>query len=65
MSGEFGCVGVLVDAKSGAIDFYRNLGFESIDALEGALGERPEPVPMFLPLSAIPPLSKKGTGNEE
>ena len=54
MSAEFGCVGVVVDAKSGAINFYRNLGFEQITALEGVLLEKPEPTPMFLPLSAIP-----------
>jgi predicted N-acetyltransferase YhbS len=53
MSAEFGCVGVVVDAKSGAIDFYRNLGFEQITTLEGVLLEKPEPTPMFLPLSAI------------
>lgn len=54
MSKEFGCIGVVVDAKRDAIGFYRNLGFEPMASLEGALHERPEPTPMFLPLSAIP-----------
>ena len=62
MSGEFGCVGVVVDAKTGAVDFYRDLGFEPIDALEGALQERPEPMSLFLPLSAIP--GDKAPGGE-
>ncbi len=61
MSAEFGCVGVVVDAKSGAIDFYRNLGFERITALEGVLLEKPEPTPMFLPLSAIPMENESGS----
>ncbi len=63
MSGEFGWAGVVVDAKTGAIDFYRNLDFEPINALEGALLENPEPTPMFLPLPTIP--VEKGEGSEE
>jgi len=54
MSTDFGCVGVVVDAKPGAIDYYQKLGFEPIAALEGALLERPEPTAMFLHLSGIP-----------
>jgi GNAT superfamily N-acetyltransferase len=54
MASRVGCVGVLVDAKSDAVEYYRRYGFEELEILEGALADRPEPVPMFLPLSAIP-----------
>lgn len=50
MSDEVGCVGVVVDAKSGAIDFYEKYGFIQIDAVEGQSEARPPPVPMFLPV---------------
>jgi len=54
MSEALGSVGLVVDAKLEAVAFYRRYGFEPLDMLEGALGDRPEPVPMFLPLSGIP-----------
>lgn len=54
MSEKLGCVGMIVDAKPEAVAFYRRYGFEPLEAVEGALGDRPEPVPMFLPLSGIP-----------
>jgi ribosomal protein S18 acetylase RimI-like enzyme len=54
MADEIGCVGVVVDAKPEAQAFYRRYGFESVSAVEGVLLDRPEPLPMFLPLSAIP-----------
>ena len=54
MSQELGCIGVLVDAKPEAVAFYRRYGFEALEVLEGALAEAPEPVALFLPLSAIP-----------
>lgn len=50
---RFGCVGVVVDAKSEAMDFYRTLGFRPLTTLEGALGDRPEPLPMFLAIRRI------------
>ncbi len=52
---EIGCIGVVVDAKPDAQAFYRRYGFEPFGVLEGALLDRPEPTPMFLPVSAIPP----------
>ena len=58
---EIGCVGVVVDAKPEALAFYRRYGFEPFAVLEGALLGRPEPVPMFLPLSAIPRRCLAGT----
>jgi len=53
MSEEYGCVGVLVDAKPGAIDFYARVGFSPVDTMEGQLESRPRPTPMFLPLELI------------
>ena len=54
MSEEIGCVGVVVDAKPNAQVFYRRYGFEPFAVIEGALLDRPEPTPMFLPVSLIP-----------
>jgi hypothetical protein len=52
---EFGCVGLVVDAKRGAEEFYRRYGFVPLDVLEGAAAHRPEPTPMFLALGSVPP----------
>lgn len=49
-----GCIGVVVDAKPDAVSFYEGLGFAELEATFGQLGDRPEPVPMFLALAAIP-----------
>lgn len=54
MADEIGCVGVVVDAKPEARTFYLRYGFESMSVVEGALFDRPESTPMFLPLSSIP-----------
>ena len=54
MSNDVGCVGVVVDAKPGALDFYIQFGFEEIEVTVGRLGDRPEPVPLFLEIGAIP-----------
>jgi len=55
MMAELGCVGLLVDAKSGAVAFYERYGFVSLEVVEGATLIRPEPTPMFLPLGSVPP----------
>ncbi len=57
MAHEYGCVGVVVDAKEGAVAFYERYGFEAFEVLEGASNERPMPLPMFLPLGSIPKAS--------
>jgi GNAT superfamily N-acetyltransferase len=49
-----GCIGLVVDAKPDAVSFYESLGFAELDATVGQLGDRPEPVPMFLALAVIP-----------
>lgn len=45
-----GCVGLIVDSKPEAVAFYEALGFIRLEAIAGLLGDRPEPVPMFLEL---------------
>lgn len=54
MAASFGCVGIVVDAKPEAVAFYAKLGFVPLDAIAGPLGDRPEPLPMFLELGQIP-----------
>jgi len=54
MAADMGCLGVVVDAKPEAVGFYRKLGFDELEVIAGALGDRPEPLPMFLELDAIP-----------
>ncbi len=50
---RFGCIGVVVDAKPDALAFYSALGFTPIQLASGILGDRPEPVAMFLPIGQI------------
>jgi GNAT superfamily N-acetyltransferase len=54
LSRDYGCVGVVVDAKPDAIPFYQRYGFIAFPASSGHLGDRPEPQTMFLELGAIP-----------
>jgi GNAT superfamily N-acetyltransferase len=53
MANDYGCIGVCVDAKPDAVEFYGRYGFVSIDVVEGQSGGRPAPIPMFLALRAI------------
>lgn len=57
MARDYGCVGVLVDAKSEAVDYYKRFGFFELSTLRGELGDRPVPKIMFLELGAIPQVS--------
>jgi GNAT superfamily N-acetyltransferase len=50
---RYGCVGMLVDAKPAAVPFYETLGFQPLTTVQGTLGERPEPVPLFLPIRLV------------
>jgi GNAT superfamily N-acetyltransferase len=52
MSREFGCIGVVVDAKPDAVSFYERYGFRALDVEEGALREAPRA--MFLAMGSIP-----------
>ena len=54
MAGEFGCVGVVVDAKPDSVAFYKKLGLVALDVAAGDLGDRPQPTAMFLALAQIP-----------
>ncbi|MHB8528528.1 MAG: GNAT family N-acetyltransferase [Caulobacteraceae bacterium] len=54
VAAELGCIGVVVDAKAEAVEFYRRLGFIELEARAGHLGDRPQPLPMYLELAAIP-----------
>jgi GNAT superfamily N-acetyltransferase len=54
MSADLGCAGVVVDAKPEAIPFYVKLGFITLESVAGNLGDRPEPVTMFIEIQAIP-----------
>lgn len=60
MRDRVGCVGVVVDAKPEAVAFYRLLGFQPLSVVSGALGDHPQPIPMFLPVQAI---AKASQGN--
>jgi len=53
MAAEIGCTGVLVDAKPEAVAFYEKLGFLPLEGVAGQLGDRPEPLPMFLELGQV------------
>ena len=48
-----GCTGVVVDAKRESMTFYTALGFRTLEIVSGSLGDRPVPVPMFLPIARI------------
>lgn len=54
MADRTGCVAVVVDAKPAAVEFYHRYGFETFEIISGALGDRPAPIPMILPLGSIP-----------
>jgi GNAT superfamily N-acetyltransferase len=53
MADDFGCAGVLVDAKPDAVAFYEKLGFVRLQSVAGELGDRPEPIPMFIELGQL------------
>jgi len=56
---DFGCVGVVVDAKPGAVSFYEQFGFAPLELIEGHSQARPPATAMFLPLSDIQAASRK------
>jgi predicted N-acetyltransferase YhbS len=53
MSERYGCVGIVVDAKPGAVEFYSRFGFSPLEVIEGHIESRPRPQPMFLPLGLV------------
>ncbi|MGB5201657.1 MAG: GNAT family N-acetyltransferase [Sedimenticolaceae bacterium] len=59
MRDRFGCAGAVVDAKPEAVPFYTGLGFRPMPLVSGSLGDRPEPVAMFLPIGEIAAAAKR------
>lgn len=59
MASDLGCIGIVVDAKPGAVSFYQQFAFEPIKVTEGHSQARPQVTPMFLPLSEIAAASRK------
>lgn len=42
-----------MDAKPDAVDYYAALGFIPLESVAGKLGDRTQPVPMFLAIRFI------------
>ncbi len=53
LADEYGCTGVVVDAKPGAVSYYETLGFFALEVLEGHGASRPVPTSMFLPIRGV------------
>lgn len=53
MADDMGCIGVIVDAKPDAVAFYGKLGFVRLEVVAGELGDRPQPLPMFLEIGQL------------
>lgn len=53
LADDYGCTGVLVDAKADAVSFYEELGFMLLEVVEGQSNARPAPTSMFLPFADI------------
>lgn len=53
VSDDYGCVGIVVDAKPEARAFYTRFGFEDLELIAGGSSVRPEPVSMFLALRNV------------
>lgn len=65
MAEDYGCVGVVVDAKAGAVPFYARYGFVELTAVEGASDARPRPIPLFLATRAILALTRPARSDIE
>lgn len=53
LADDVGCVGIVVDSKPEAVAFYAMLGFVALEVAAGELGDRPQPLAMFLELGAV------------
>ena len=60
MASDFGCAGVVVDAKRDAVAFYAKHGFVALQAVHGQSDVRPRPIAMFLAMRAIREASEGG-----
>ncbi len=59
LSVDYGCIGILVDAKPVAESFYAQYGFYPVQIIQGQSGTRPRAIPMFLPIGTIRLATKK------
>jgi len=59
LSSEYGCIGVLVDAKKDAEPFYHQYGFYRLEVTQGRSGARPFGTSLFLPIDTIRQAAKK------
>jgi GNAT superfamily N-acetyltransferase len=57
MAEDYGCVGIVVDARPDAVSFYERYGFRTLEVLEGLSDARPQPTPMFLALRDLQAIS--------
>lgn len=65
MSDDYGCIGVVVDAKADAVSYYSAFGFVAIELAAGGIESRPRPTPMFLSLDRIRAALPKRPGTGE
>ncbi len=59
MASDYGCVGIAVDAKPDAVEFYTKFGFTPKTGVAGGMHVSPSPLPMWL---SIAKLKKAGPG---
>jgi predicted N-acetyltransferase YhbS len=50
---KLGCAGVVVDSKPESRPYWDRWGFIPLEAVEGQADARPQPIPMFLAVSAL------------
>ena len=50
---KFGCVGIVVDAKSDAVQFYKKLGFVELEVEQGDLNVHPPQTAMFISTKTV------------
>jgi len=50
---RFGCIGIVVDAKVDAVDFYKKLGFIEIELERGLSATHHRLIPMFIVIQTI------------
>ena len=53
MAEAYGCMGVCVDAKPAALDFYTRFDFEPLVAVAGLPPTHPQPTPLFLHIATL------------
>ena len=53
MASDYGCVGIAVDAKPDAVDFYTKFGFTPKAAVAGGMHVFPNPIPMWLSIAKL------------